>query len=88
MIDTDAYLKVCYQYIELNPVRANLSAKPEDYRWSSHRYHAFGEPDPVITLHHGYEALGKDAESRQQRYRGWFREQLSAAALSKIRGER
>ena len=86
IIDTDAYLKVCYQYIEMNPVRANFCNKPEDYRWSSHRYHAFGEPDPVITLHHGYAALGKDAESRQQRYRGWFRQQLSDTALSKIRG--
>ena len=30
----------CLAYIDLNPIRAGLAAKPEDYRWSSMGYHA------------------------------------------------
>jgi putative transposase len=31
-------------YIERNPVRAGLVERPEDWRWSSYRFYAFGEP--------------------------------------------
>jgi putative transposase len=85
LVDTDAYLKVCYQYIELNPVRAQFCNQPADYRWSSHRFHAYGEADPLVTLHRGYGWLGKTAAERQKRYQGWFREQLSDENLAAIR---
>jgi putative transposase len=85
VVDTDAYLKVCYQYIELNPVRANFCKRPDDYRWSSHRHHAYGEPDRVVSLHHGYRALGRTDEDRQKRYQGWFEGRPSEADLAGIR---
>ena len=28
---------------ELNPGRAGIVERPEDYRWSSFRFHAFGD---------------------------------------------
>jgi len=31
------YLLTYIRYIDLNPVRAGMVTKPEDYRWSSHR---------------------------------------------------
>ena len=36
------------RYIELNPVRAGLAARPEDYRWSSARAHLRGEDDLLV----------------------------------------
>jgi putative transposase len=30
------------RYIELNPVRAGIVARPEDYRWSSYAVNALG----------------------------------------------
>ena len=35
LIDSDAYLFTCHQYIELNPVRARMVRHPLDYEWSS-----------------------------------------------------
>jgi putative transposase len=35
------------KYIELNPVRAGLVSRAEDYSWSSARSHAFGIPGPA-----------------------------------------
>ena len=35
-IDTDEYLLQCCRYVELNPVKAGMVAKPEDYLWSSY----------------------------------------------------
>lgn len=37
VIVKDDYLIDCIQYIELNPVRANMVRSPADYEWSSYR---------------------------------------------------
>src|SRR5664279_2476043 len=39
LVDCDAYLIEVCRYVELNPVRAGLVDKPEDWRWSSFRAH-------------------------------------------------
>ena len=36
------------RYVEQNPVRAGLVEIAEDYRWSSAKYHCFGDPDALI----------------------------------------
>jgi putative transposase len=38
----------CARYIELNPVRAGLVKKPEEWRWGSARAHLSGESDPLV----------------------------------------
>ncbi len=85
VVDTDAYLKVCYQYIELNPVKDGYCHSPEHYRWSSHRFHACGELDRVVTPHRAYLNLAKSPEARQKRYRGWFPPHLIRSLKSKIK---
>lgn len=35
-VETEAYFKTVLRYIHLNPVKANMVHKPEDYRWSSY----------------------------------------------------
>jgi len=37
LIEEDGYFLQVSRYLHLNPVRANLVARPEDYRWSSYR---------------------------------------------------
>ncbi len=44
----EKHLLACARYIELNPVRAGLAAKPEDWPWSSVHYHLRGGFDPLI----------------------------------------
>lgn len=36
LIDADSYLLELIRYVHLNPVRAGLVGRPEDYPWSSH----------------------------------------------------
>jgi putative transposase len=84
-VNTDGYLKICYQYIELNPVRAGLCKQPEEFSWSSYLHHAYGEMNSVVTQHSGYLELGATEDERQERYRGWFRQRLSEQQLEQIR---
>jgi putative transposase len=62
----------CMRYIEENPMRARLVARPESYRWSSHRANALGEADPLLTPHAHYCALGRTPEARRAAYRALF----------------
>jgi putative transposase len=51
LVDTERYLLACYRYIELNPVRAGIARRPEDYPYSSFHANALGKPDAVVTPH-------------------------------------
>ena len=67
------YLLSCMRYIELNPVRARVVARPGQYQWSSFRANALGREDPLLTPHAHYCALGRDTGSRQAAYLELFR---------------
>lgn len=68
------YLLSSMRYIELNPVRAHVVARPGHYRWSSFRANALGQDDALLTPHAHYCALGRDAASRQTRYQALFQD--------------
>lgn len=69
LIEKDAYFMQCGKYIELNPVRGNLARNPQDYPWSSYRFHAFGEVDVIADVHDLYSSLGKTLDEVQRSYR-------------------
>jgi hypothetical protein len=54
--DSELYLLTLVRYIHLNPVRATLTATPEDYPYSGHRAYLAGQsttlmdPTPVLDL--------------------------------------
>jgi putative transposase len=68
----------CMRYIEENPVRARIAARPESYRWSSHRANALGEDDALVTPHAYYCALGRTPEARRVAYRALFAARAAA----------
>lgn len=80
-----SYFLTCMRYIELNPVRANMVGHPGDYPWSSFRTNAEGRPDPCITPHPIYLALGADEPARQKAYRNFVSSETDAVATDNIR---
>lgn len=85
LVDAECYLLACYRYIELNPVRAGMVPRPEAYPWSSYRWHALGQDDPVVADHALYLALGSTPHERHLAYRDLCQQQLDAHALQEIR---
>ena len=73
------------RYVELNPVRAGIAARPEEYRWSSYRFHALGECDDLIVPHRLYVALGNTTSMRQQCWRAICGEALAEEQLAEMR---
>jgi len=49
LVDRDTYLLELSRYLHLNPVRAKIVERPEDYRQSSYRTYVTGEKDAMVT---------------------------------------
>lgn len=64
VIDSEKYFLTCSRYIELNPLRAGMVERPDQYVWSSYVHHAGIKSDPYITDHPLYWALGNTPELR------------------------
>jgi putative transposase len=85
LLETDEYLLACYRYIELNPVRAGVVSSPADYRWSSHRCNALGEPDILVTPHDLYLQLGGSESQRCPAYLAFFHREADIGMVESIR---
>jgi putative transposase len=85
VVEADRYLLACMRYIELNPVRAALSAGPAEFVWSSHRHHAGLTHDATITDHTVFWSLGNTPFERQAAYRALFEPGPTEAELALIR---
>ena len=66
----------CLAYIDLNPVRAGIVGKPEDYRWSSIGYHVqTGNKDSFLSTDLGLMAYNEmDEKERFADYREYLYE--------------
>ncbi|MDP3052226.1 MAG: transposase [bacterium] len=88
LIDKENYFIWCGLYTELNPVRAMLVVKPEDWKWSSYRFYALGEKDcligELIDPDPYYLDLGEDQYYRQTKYRENVAEVMKEKLLENI----
>ncbi len=58
----EGYLLACTRYVELNPVRAGLVKKPEDWQWSSAGPHMKGKDDLLVKTKPLLEIVNKSWE--------------------------
>ncbi len=84
LIQSERYLLTCMRYIELNPVRASMVARPEEYRWSSYGINAWGDTG-WLKSHEEFQQLGRTTNDRCYAYRELFRHHLSEQDLHLIR---
>ena len=77
----------CLAYIDLNPLRACLADRPEDYRWNSLGYHIqTGNKGDFLSLDFGLKEFGiKTADERLRYYRQFVYEK---GCISEGKGQR
>lgn len=85
LIEADDYLFACQRYIEMNPVRAGLVARPRDFTRSSHRHYAGLTCDGALTPHALIVALGTTGEARTRAYLQLFERQLDPQLVDTLR---
>jgi putative transposase len=69
LVQTERYLLACMVYLDLNPVRAGLVSRPQDYPWSSYAHYAGIRNDRRVTPHALVWGLGNTPFDRESRYR-------------------
>ena len=85
LTQSEDYVLACYRYIELNPVRAAMVTKPQDYRWSSFHANGMGKANAILSPHDQYVRIGQTDVERRQAYRALFRAHLDEALVNEIR---
>jgi REP-associated tyrosine transposase len=70
LVDIDEYAKELSRYIHLNPVRAKMVDKPEEYEWSSYQYY-IGKKKVPQWLRRGFILgyFGNKVNLAQKKYR-------------------
>jgi putative transposase len=85
VIENERYLLTCLRYVELNPVRAGMVLRPEDYPWSSYAVHAMEKSLEWIRPHAVFAALGRSGAERAAVYRQLCEARLNEDEVRKIR---
>ena len=69
LIDVDNYLLELSRYIHLNPVRAGITEKPEEYRYSSYRAYIFPKEETLIFRELLWSRVAREREGGPRSYR-------------------
>ena len=82
-IEQSSYLLACGRYVERNPVRAGLVAAPWEWPWSSARFYALGNEDPIITEDPELRGMGLAGPGGRMAYREWLMDDEKATSEEK-----
>ncbi len=83
LIQSEKYLLTSCRYVELRPVVQKLVKQPEDYRWSSYGFNAWGD-DSWVVPHEEYLKLGDTQAERCANYRSLFKGNLKEDDVRRI----
>jgi REP element-mobilizing transposase RayT len=82
IVDKGETLVNCLAYIDLNPLRAGIVSRPEDYRWNSLGYHVqTNNRDRFLSTDFGLKEF--NVKSEKERIRRYRRYVYEAGALSR-----
>lgn len=75
LVDKDAYLIQLSRYVHLNPVRARIVARPEQYKWSSYSGY-MGKEKESGWVEHAWvlSKFGSDAKAAKKKYSAYVEE--------------
>ena len=85
-IQMDNYLLSCCRYVELNPVRAGMVDKAEDYPWSSYRERMQGSSYKLLDSTSAYMGLAESTLTGNQRFIDEIEQRISIRVEQRGRG--
>jgi REP element-mobilizing transposase RayT len=77
VIEKDAYLVELSRYVHLNPVRAGVVQKPEDYGLSSYRSYLLPKEETIVSRELIWGMISRSRKEAPQRYKDFVESALS-----------
>jgi putative transposase len=86
-VSSDQYMLACSRYIEMNPVRAGIVEKPEEYSYSSYRFKIGMDEGAgsILDTDPCYQGLGDTDKQRQENYRRFVQKRVYDSEWRSIR---
>ena len=85
MVDQEAYFSRLLRYIHMNPVRACLVNRPEEYYWSSHNAYLRNTKIEWLTVDFGLSRFGSPKESSVKNYVSYMAMEETESHLDELR---
>ena len=85
LVDRDNYLKELSRYIHLNPVRAGMVGKPEDYQYSSYRSYIFPAGENIVDREMILGMVSNKPKEAFERYRYFTELEIGQEAESPLK---
>lgn len=86
LVEVESYLLELVRYIHLNPVRAKMVKKPEDYPWSGHRAYLGAEPFPWLHTALVLARFGEKVGNARRRYARFIAEGMGEGHREEFHG--
>jgi len=87
LVEKDRYLLSLSRYVHLNPVRAGLVERPEEYQWSSYRgYIGKEKGEDWIEYRWVISQFGEQRKRAERRYKSYVEEGLREGAEDPLKG--
>jgi putative transposase len=87
LVDEHAYFLQLMRYIHLNPVRAGLVQRPNQYRWSSHLAYARGEGERWLTTDFALSIFSTERRAAHVAYRRFIEEPEAPEDIEQFKSE-
>jgi putative transposase len=75
-VEKDAYFTTVSRYIHLNPVKAGIVERPEEYPWSNYGHLIRGEIDPIVDPGFLLEYFGDEIHQQVAGYKRFVEDRL------------
>ena len=85
VVDKDSYLLELSRYLHLNPVRANMTQLPEDYRYSSYGSYTTASVDKLVTTTTILEMLAPKPDVARKKYKSFVEGALDEGIESPLK---
>jgi len=85
LVDKESYLLELSRYLHLNPVRANMSRKPEEYLHSSYRSYVTASPESIVSPDTVLGMLSAKRNEAARRYRDFVESAMGEESVNPLR---
>jgi len=84
LVEREAYLLVLSRYIHLNPIRAKIVERPEDYCWSSYRIYLGRGKSDLLSKEEILGFLTDESNEQVELYKNFVEEGIKESASSLV----